>query len=173
MERQKSDYLFLTLTFKKDSVGIKPDYQFHATINTIFTYLIKSVECFDINPELTVAGTIHYHIFIIAIKDKVKWYKQTLPALKRLGYIDIQTVKCATKCKEYTRKDNKLMEKILKVSLPITETDKQYELRSVNQARLEFGRPPDKTEPNNILDRLVARVVVEEDEKYLLVPYTC
>lgn len=45
---------------------------------------------FKIYPELTHQGNIHFHGKIY-IEDPVKWFKKTLPTLKRNGFVKIKT----------------------------------------------------------------------------------
>lgn len=69
---------------------------------------------YKIYPELTINGNIHYH-GMFAIKNKVHWFKTSLPLLKRYGFVRVDKVKPKIKDKwqRYIQKDCKDMMTIL------------------------------------------------------------
>lgn len=99
------DY-FMTITFRTD-IDTNVAKAYESTVRGICRTLRHSTE-FEMYPELTVAGRIHYHL-MLNITDKVKFYKSCLPRLKREnGYIDIQKIKNMINTRTYCQKDVKL-----------------------------------------------------------------
>lgn len=117
------DFIFITCTYKEGSKGIKPEYQFETTIFPLYNKIRKCMSFFEIYPELTINNTIHYHI-ICKIKDKIKYHKSVLPALKYEGFVKAEKVKNIQNVMKYCKKDVESMEKILKRELPVTHDDK-------------------------------------------------
>ncbi len=85
--------------------------------------------------ELTMEGHVHYHGWFNII-DKVKYYKKTLPTLKRIGFIKIKS-NVNEGWRTYCNKDQDNMKVVF--TLPVMYTDKSKPLVS-------------KTKMNSILD---------------------
>jgi len=68
---------------------------------------LQSVVNFVFTPEATVEGNVHYHGIIISIKKKKKrkWYNETLPALKRMGFIKLKKITDMSRWIDYMLKD--------------------------------------------------------------------
>lgn len=84
----------------------------------IIKLLRKCSKTFEIYPELTVNGSIHFH-GSLEINDKIKWYKSILPQIKYKAYLVIKK-NPDQGWVEYQAKDKLMMESILNISLPIT-----------------------------------------------------
>lgn len=108
--------LALTWVPNPKDIGIKPIFQFESTIGSIVN-LGLCCDYYEMYPELTVAGNIHYH-GVIRVKDKIKWYKKVLPTLRYKGYVCVKKDP-DEKWKEYIRKDKDIMERILCRNFPI------------------------------------------------------
>jgi len=130
------DY-FMTITFRNDpDSNISKAYEF--TIHGIWNKLRKSTD-FELYPELTIAGRIHYHV-MLNITDKIKFYKSTLPKLKRdCGYVDIQGIKNLIACRDYCKKavaiatDLFLDYDLNKVNFPVTNKTYRVGFRILQQ----------------------------------------
>lgn len=115
----------LTLTYKKH-FSVEPKAQFITTIIQIVRLLRASCELFEIYPEMTEEGNLHYHL-ICLIKDKIKWYKSVLPSFKRNGFVKIKKIFNIDKWREYCNKERATMEELLGVKIPLTrETTKGF-----------------------------------------------
>ncbi len=68
---------------------------------------LQSVVNFVFTPEATVEGNVHYHGIIISIKNKKKrkWYNETLPNLKRMGFIKLKKITDMSRWITYMLKD--------------------------------------------------------------------
>lgn len=99
--------------------GIMPQYQYNDTIEYI-NLLASCCSKYEVYPELTASGNIHYH-GTICIKDTVKWFKKVLPTLKYKGFVKIKP-NPNDGWTTYTSKSLELMKKLLPdVTLPITK----------------------------------------------------
>lgn len=84
-----ADYA-LTITFKHLHTK-SPKGMFKETAPYL-TKLLNRSTIFSIVPEFRhTTGDIHYH-GVIQITDYIKWHKDTLPSLKRLGYVCIKMI---------------------------------------------------------------------------------
>lgn len=109
------DILF-TMTYS-NLTGRVP-FQFESTYPELIKVL-NEVGPFELYPEFTLKGTIHYHC-LLAINNKYIYYKHLLPFCRRNGYIDVQYIKYYDKTFNYVNKDVPLNEKLLNVCLPLT-----------------------------------------------------
>lgn len=109
--------VFLTVTFaylqNKSCIGM-----FKETINILQDLLRKFCD-YEINPEFTLQGRIHYHI-MLNVKDKCLYQIGLRKIRKLLGNTDVQYIKNTEQCKKYCHKDTEAMSKLLKIDLPIT-----------------------------------------------------
>lgn len=113
-----NDPLAITITFKDIRHGAGPKTQFKESYYWLASTLEASTD-YEMYPEWRmVSGTIHYHGVII-IKDKIKWLRQTLPRLKRNGFIKIKPVREFMGWIEYCSKEAKEAKEILNVTLPM------------------------------------------------------
>lgn len=129
---------FLTITYAEHS-STRPEVQFMDTIVKVTRALNKVSDNYQLAVELTECSNVHYHV-IINIKEGnynkershlEQYIATTLPYLKRnCGFIHNVTIRNLERCKEYIYKDRDMMEKILKVKLPLTDTPNMNELRS-------------------------------------------
>jgi len=115
---------FITITYRPSELMVKPYIQFQQTLFDLRKQLQKSCR-YIICPELTIRGIIHYH-GIIHIRDRVKWYKSTLPWLKiNCGHIDISALKNLEKSLEYMTKDYRIYKEIFNASEIIIKNETQ------------------------------------------------
>lgn len=116
--KSSSDPYALTMTFKYLKCKT-PQGQFRETIQYLTKILNRSCE-FVLYPEWRhTTGHIHYHGTII-IKDMIKYFKSTLPALKGLGFILIKKIDDKDKWDKYCTKEKYIAEGILGIKLPIS-----------------------------------------------------
>lgn len=101
----------LTITFKYLQCKT-PRGQFGETVPFI-TKLLHQSTIFSLMPEWRhTSGQIHMHC-IIKIKDHVKWLKQTLPTLKRQGYILVKPIDDELKWMSYMTKEIDIAKSII------------------------------------------------------------
>lgn len=132
---------------------IRPKFQYVSHINEFFRRWKNCMSDFEVNPELTVQGNIHYHGFFI-LKDKIKWFKSILPKMKRNGFIKINLVKKDFESAiSYSRKDNEMMIKVMKGipvpfvpgSLPsLIKLVKELKQKGENKTILDYIKPPSR-----------------------------
>lgn len=97
-----------------------PQGQFMETIGYITKILNRSCE-FRIWPEWRVTtGHIHYH-GTVWIKDKIKWFKDTIPKLNSLGYKLIKKIDDESKWETYCKKEENIAKDILSIEIPINK----------------------------------------------------
>lgn len=70
----------------------KPRGQYYYTRVILSKYLGESCDDFVIYPEFTIQGRIHYH-GILTIINYVRWVRDTLPRLRKLGYVKMESFK--------------------------------------------------------------------------------
>jgi len=110
MEKDGENYA-ITITFATLRSNF-PKQQFRETI-TYVTKTLKQSTSFIIVPEWRITnGSIHYH-GTIHIFDKVKWYKSTLPSLKKMGYCLIKKIDNYDKWNSYLAKEQCVAQGIL------------------------------------------------------------
>lgn len=97
-------------------LGVRPRFQYDNCIQSIRN-LKLCCDSYEIYPEMTIAGNIHFH-GVLNIKDKVKWFKKILPTFKYHGYVCIKP-NPDKKWFEYMSKDKEMMEKLLGIKLPL------------------------------------------------------
>lgn len=128
-----------------------PQGQFKETIPYLTKILNRSCE-FQIWPEWRVTtGHIHYHGTVV-IKDKIKWFKETVPQLGSLGFKLIKKIDDKTKWETYCKKEEDIAKGILQIPIPINSiikyTPKQKShkgmsciemIESINEQRDEKG----------------------------------
>lgn len=77
-------------------------------------------------PELTIKGTIHYHI-VFRLTDQVKWYKCANIWIQRnSGYVDIQKIKQYAQCMKYCQKSVDVMELVIGIFIPLRNNPDDY-----------------------------------------------
>lgn len=117
-------YYALTVTFKRLHCKT-PRAQYWETICELTKTLSRSTK-YCLVPEWRLAGSnpgsIHYHGTIM-IFDRVKWLKQTLPSIKRLGFICIKPIKKEglKGWNKYFTKEIEIAEQIVGHPMPIEE----------------------------------------------------
>lgn len=93
----------ITITFNKPlELTMSPRAQYNYTRVILSKLLNISTFDFALVPEFTLAGRIHYH-GILKIKNFAKWVKDTLPPLRRLGFIKLEN-KISIKWTQYIYK---------------------------------------------------------------------
>lgn len=92
-------------------MGNLPKFQYNYCLPTLLN-LKLCCDHYEIFPELTLQGNIHFH-GILEINDKIKWYKKVLPSLKYMGFVLIKP-KPDKNWEKYMSKDSGIMEVILK-----------------------------------------------------------
>lgn len=123
--------------------SINPKYQFYDTFD-VLKNIKKCSSYFDIWPELTTNGNIHYHCRV-HINDKIRWYKSILPALKYKGFVVIKT-NINNGWTDYCKKDAETMMNVLDMLIPIKLDHKLFKKTKYKNIVL------DDTNNNNILD---------------------
>lgn len=115
MDNGTRKYAFTWVPDPKKFKGIKPIFQF----NDLVPYLnLMRKSCdYIIYPELTIAGNMHFH-GKISIRDKKKYYTQTLPSLKYNGFICLKKEPNEV-WDNYIKKDASDMQEILGIPLPL------------------------------------------------------
>ncbi|HHZ97164.1 MAG TPA: hypothetical protein EYN67_16815 [Flavobacteriales bacterium] len=86
--------LAYTQTFKRSSIQNAPyDVQHRYKSLDVWSILNEYVN-FVIAPEATTTGNVHYHGIIISIirGQKRRWLNEVLPALKKLGFINLKPI---------------------------------------------------------------------------------
>lgn len=97
-----------------------PGGQFKETISYLTKILDRSCD-FKLWPEWrTTTGHIHYH-GVVWIKDKIKWFKETLPKISSLGFKLLKKIDNEDKWQKYCVKEQNIAESILGISIPITK----------------------------------------------------
>lgn len=111
----------LTITFSKPLEKLKPWMQFRDTIGTIARKIAECSDDFEIHPELTLKGRLHYHIRL-QLKDKIKFYKSLIPFLNKCGYFDLSKTKSYEQWQQYCEKESFVMKHVLEYPfLPVTK----------------------------------------------------
>ena len=107
----------ITLTFKYLKCN-SPKGQFRETIQYLTKTLNRSCK-YELYPEWRhTTGHIHYH-GTIWIVDMIKYFKQTLPTLKSMGFILIKKIDNKDKWDTYCKKEKHIAEGILGIEIPI------------------------------------------------------
>lgn len=93
----------ITITFNKPlELTMSPRAQYNYTRVILSKLLNFSTFDFILMPEFTLQGRIHYH-GILKIKNFAKWVKDTLPSLRRIGFIKLEN-KITPKWNQYIYK---------------------------------------------------------------------
>lgn len=89
--------------------------------------------------ELTIEGHIHYHGWF-NIKDKIKYYKKTLPTLKRLGFIKIKS-RVDEGWMKYCLKDQEVMRNTIALPVRYLNKDKRLITKAIyeSQVQIDYG----------------------------------
>lgn len=117
----RADLLILAYTQTISNLRTKmPASQFKESAPYLTKTLGRSTEYLLVPEWRTNTGEIHYH-GIILVKDKVKWFKETLPALKSLGFEKIKNIDWIEKWIDYIVKEAEVANRILKLPMPITD----------------------------------------------------
>lgn len=116
-KNQDDDFYAYTQTFSGIPHNLSAKGQFKRYYRDVISALEKSTE-FELFPEWRMTtGEIHFH-GTLYIKDKIKWIKQTMPFLKRLGFIKIIKIKDLQGWLEYCQKESKIACEILGLNVP-------------------------------------------------------
>lgn len=112
-------YYAITVTFKrlfsKSALGM-----FKETA-PVLTRILHQSTSYELYPEWRhTTGDIHYHGKVV-IKDYIKWFKSTLPYLKRLGFCLIKKIDNMEKWDNYLKKEQYIAKAISPLPLPITK----------------------------------------------------
>lgn len=124
-----TDFYAITITFaylhNKSAVG-----QFWEVI-PYCTKVLNSATEFQIVPEWRITnGSIHVH-GVIQIKDKIKWFMSTLPAIKRMGYCLIKKIDNMSKWTEYYKKEMSIAQTLVPIiRQPIRTVIKKQKIKT-------------------------------------------
>jgi len=105
-----------TQTFKNSSLmNMSFDTQ-HEYKSRDIVHTLQDIVNFVVVPEATIEGNVHYHGIIISIKKrkKRKWYNETLPTLKSMGFIKIKKISDMSRWIDYMLKDFEDFEYMIK-----------------------------------------------------------
>lgn len=100
--------------------NLGPRGQYNRTVRLLVSVL-KSMGPFEIYPEFTVNGNIHYH-GRIDVRDKVNYNKGVHYLRRTLGFNLFKCIDNEDKWQRYISKDVSAMQILLAVPLPITES---------------------------------------------------
>lgn len=129
MERLITSYMADRETFRKGKVLAytqtftkvyrkRPKGQFCETATWITRTLERSTD-FILCPEWrTTNGSIHYH-GVIAVKDRIKWLKSTLPSLRIQGFVCIKPIDNLQKWITYFLKEALEAQEIVGLPMPM------------------------------------------------------
>lgn len=152
----------LTVTFERpDKRGAQTHFKY--VLRPVGRLLNQSCSDWRLYPELTIQGNLHFHC-VIYVKDKIKFYKNTLPKLKDYGFVCVKKIDDLIGWETYCQKDAQFMRAYLETfkSLPISkaifdfENDIQIGKSKVAQSEIDFFsdlggfQPPIITENNHI-----------------------
>lgn len=91
----------------------------------VFSKFSRCMSEFVVSPELNENGNIHYHGWFV-LKDKVKFYKHVLPAMKKLGFVKISKLKHRNaEWDYYCQKDYEIMKELCQ-PIPVPMTHRNY-----------------------------------------------
>lgn len=109
----------ITITFKR--LLSKSAFGMFKETAPVVTRILHPSTKYELYPEWRhTTGEIHYHGKIV-ITDYIKWFKSTLPMLKRLGYCCIKKVDNMEKWDKYLKKEMYIANAISPLPLPITK----------------------------------------------------
>jgi len=83
------NYYALTITPPYSVNSIRYDYYNHHKI--LKRYLNLCSSHYILYPEITTSGRLHYHA-VIHLDDKIKWFKKSKNALKRIGFVKLDPI---------------------------------------------------------------------------------
>lgn len=149
----------ITITFRKPlELTNKPFSQFNYT--RIIVSKILGMSCIDFRcmPEFTVQGRIHYH-GILKIRNFSKWVKSTLPSLRKLGYVKIETFKESInkqRWEEYMYKSLEETSKILNMKTKIEVDMDDYKEWKAKEPTIEtfVGKPKVLAQPKGFAKKI-------------------
>lgn len=125
-------------TWSPKGTTYDPDIKNNEIIYDIFRRWRHAME-FMITPELNKNGNIHYH-GIIAIRDKIAWYKRLLPELKRKGFVLIKSIDDYDKWFAYIKKDYEVKKAVF-TQYEITQDTIPKRTKAKPCPDLEYGCP--------------------------------
>lgn len=108
--------LAYTQTFKASKLSNSSFDTQHTYKCEDLVHAMQEVVNFVFVPEATVEGNVHYHGIIISIKKrkKRKWYNETLPTLKRMGFLKLKKISDMSRWIDYMLKDFEDFEYMIK-----------------------------------------------------------
>lgn len=152
-----NDFYFLTVTLNTTWERWPLLEMFRQSSTDLHKYLRTFMEQYEMYPELTKRGVVHYHL-IGKFKDRIKYFKKLNKMVHQFGFIDCQPVKDFAKCYEYISKDKTIMEEMFELPLPLTlrqmEEERKKNIRDTRSAFKEIRTPFDN--PNDIIKALTA-----------------
>lgn len=144
----------LTITFKSELNKYKPWQQFRDTIGVVSRHIASCSDDFEIYPELTLKGRIHYHIRLL-LKDKIAFYKKLIPFLNKCGHFDLGKTLSLNDWLEYCKKDHVCMKEVLEFPfIPITKNVYKNKIKNNKIFMYYKFLFEDKISRKNTLDKL-------------------
>lgn len=149
----------LTITFNKPLEKMQPWQQFRDTIGTISRHIAACSEDFEIHPELTLKGRLHYHIRLL-LKDKIAFYKKLIPFLNKCGYFDLGKTMSLQDWNEYCNKESTCMKQVLEFPyLPVTPKIYKNKIRYMAINSYYKNLFEDKISRANTLDKILKQQI--------------
>lgn len=102
-----------------------PTEQFRETLPSFAKYLSRLCSYFEVYPECTDDGNLHYHAYLV-IKDEFKWFKYGQRYLRRRGFIKCKGIRNLKGWRKYCSK------KSLKYSIKLFELAGLYPITREN-----------------------------------------
>lgn len=87
---------------------VDPRQEYRMLINKYFNSWKKCMLEFEVNPEFSLSGRIHFHGYYV-VKDEYAWRRRIQPTMAYNGFIDVKPAQVLSKAIEYSRKDRDKM----------------------------------------------------------------
>lgn len=127
----------LALTWVPRGETYDPQRKFEQHQYEIFVKWRSPAVRFEIYPELTLAGNIHYH-GIVQVLDKIAWYKRLLPAMKKKGFVKIKQIDNLEKWYKYIKKEYEENQKIFN-PIPLMNSNIPKRTKEKPTPDLDYG----------------------------------
>lgn len=113
-------------------------------VNIMRKYMKRCSSHYIVYPETDAVGRLHYH-GIIEVSDKIKFVKQVIPALKRIGYVclkPLDTLKDNISWILYCSKEWMITKDIVDIQQPLIPQHKKKIIKDRNTdyvSLLDYG----------------------------------
>lgn len=112
----------LTVTYRNHYAG-NPMQQFKDSLKPLARNLARCAKRFQLAPELTINGDVHYHC-LIEVDNEYRWFRYIHPWLKRQGFIKVKLCKNTHGWLKYMTKNGKAYtRKMFKLEHPTIDQD--------------------------------------------------